>query len=103
MVASFFETINTFEPKPALQKPIMSEPAMKSLDMAKQYYKEDTNILIPEEYLPQWDAMNALYNEYSSDIIRGVKPVSSFDEFVSKWNAAGGNDLNKYLETKFSK
>lgn len=99
----FFETLNKFDPKPALEKPVMSEPATKSLDMAKQYYKEDTNILMPEEYLPQWDAMNALYKEYSSDIIRGVKQIDSFDEFVTKWNAAGGNDLNKYLETKMSK
>lgn len=98
----FFETLNNFDPKPALEKPVMSEPAMKSLDMAKEYYKQDTNIIIPEEYLPQWDAMIALYKEYSSDIIRGVKPISSFDEFVSKWNAAGGNDLNGYLETKLN-
>ncbi|MPN62724.1 hypothetical protein SDC9_210477 [bioreactor metagenome] len=80
----------------------MAKPAMKSLEMAQQYYKEDTNILIPEEYLPQWDGMNALYKEYAADIIRGVKPISAFDEFVTKWNAAGGNDLNKYLEEKFA-
>lgn len=99
----FFETSNTFAPKPALEKPIMTAPAMKSLEMAKQYYKEDTNILMPEEYLPQWDAMNALYKEYSVDIIRGVKPVSSFDEFVTKWNAAGGTEINAFLQKKYTK
>jgi putative aldouronate transport system substrate-binding protein len=99
----FFESLNTFAPKQALEKPIMTAPALKSLEMAKQYYKEDKNIVMPEEYLPQWDAMNALYKEYSVDIIRGVKPVSAFDEFVTKWNAAGGTDINKYLETKFAK
>ncbi|MBE6067437.1 MAG: extracellular solute-binding protein [Clostridium lundense] len=98
----FWETLNKFDPKPALEKPVMAKPAMRSLEMAQQYYKEDTNILIPEEYLPQWDGMNALYKEYAADIIRGVKPISAFDEFVTKWNAAGGNDLNKYLEEQFA-
>lgn len=99
----FFETLNKFDPKPALKDKIMSAPAMDSLAMTQKYYKQDTNILIPEEYLPQWDAMSKLYNEYATDIVRGVKPVSSFDEFVSKWNAAGGNDLNKYLQEKLGK
>jgi putative aldouronate transport system substrate-binding protein len=99
----FWETINKFDPKPALASPIMSAPALNSLELAKQYYKKDTNIIIPAELLPQWDAMNALYKEYAADIIRGVKPISAFDEFVSKWNAAGGTDFSAHLEKTLGK
>jgi putative aldouronate transport system substrate-binding protein len=41
--------------------------------------------------------MDKLYTEYSTDIIRGVKSIDSFDEFVTKWNAAGGEEISKYL------
>ena len=96
----FWETLNTFEPTPALAAPIMTEPAMKSLEMVKEYYTEDVNVLIPDYLVSQWDAMNALYKEYSSDIIRGVRPVSDFDEFVTKWNEAGGTEFDAYLIEK---
>ena len=95
----FWETINKFEPKPALASPIMSAPALNSLEMAQKYYKKDTNIIVPAELLPQFDAMTALYKEYAADIIRGVKPISAFDEFVTKWNASGG----KYFTAAFEK
>lgn len=99
----FFETLNKFEPKPELASPIMSKPALDSLEKAKQYYKQDTNVIIPAELTPQWDAMKAVYKEYASDIIRGVKPISAFDEFVQKWNAAGGTEFTPYLEKTLGK
>ncbi|WP_040213957.1 extracellular solute-binding protein [Clostridium polynesiense] len=99
----FFETINKFEPQPALAEPIMAKPALNSLEEAKKYYKQDVNVIIPAELTPQWDAMRAVYKEYASDIIRGVKPISSFDEFVKKWNEAGGNEFSAYLEEKLGK
>jgi len=43
--------------------------------------------------------MNALYNEYTADIITGKKPISAFDEFVIKWNAAGGDEFSEYFGT----
>lgn len=93
----FWETLNKFEPSPELAEPIMSAPALKSLEMAQQFYVEDVNVLIPDHLISQWDAMNTLYNEYSSDIIRGVKPISAFDEFVEKWNQSGGTEFEAYL------
>lgn len=95
--SKFWETTKDFEPTPALAEPLMGEAATDSLKKAEEYYYEDINVLIPSELSPQWDAMKALYNEYSSDIIRGVKPISAFDEFVQKWNEAGGNDFSQYL------
>jgi len=61
----------------------------------------DHNLLIPEELTPQWDAMNQLYNEYAADIVRGIRPVDSFEEFVEKWNANGGNDFHDLLQETF--
>jgi len=81
----------------------MSEPAMTSLKMVKDFYKEDTNVLIPDHLTSQWDAMVALYKEYSSDIIRGVRPISAFDEFVTKWNEAGGTEFDAYLTEQLGK
>ncbi len=95
--ARFWETTYKFEPTPALAEPIMGAAATDSLKKAGEYYYEDINVLIPSELSPQWDAMMSLYKEYASDIIRGVKPVSAFDEFVEKWNKAGGDSFTEYL------
>ena len=43
--------------------------------------------------------MDKLYTEYSTDIIRGVRPISDYDEFIAKWNAAGGARISEYLAT----
>ena len=44
--------------------------------------------------------MNNLYNEYSADIIRGVRPIDDFDKFVEEWNAAGGDVFAPILQEK---
>ena len=54
---------------------------------------------MPEQYVTNWDAMTNLYKEYVADIVTGKKPISAFDEFVDKWNKAGGVDVTKYANT----
>lgn len=76
---------------------VLTKPAVDSLDAAKEYYYADVNVVLPNDLLPLKDAMDKLYTEYSTDIIRGVKSIDSFDEFVQKWNAAGGDEISKYL------
>lgn len=76
---------------------VLTSPAIDSLNAAQKYFAADVNVILPEELLPLMDSMNKLYTEYSTDIIRGVKPVDSFDEFVTKWNAAGGDEISEYL------
>lgn len=99
--ARFWDTTNKFDPQnPSLEKPVLTPAASTSLDMVNQYMKMDANILIPEELTPQWDAMSNLYKEYASDIIRGVKPIDAFDEFVTEWNNAGGDDFAPILAEK---
>ena len=46
---------------------------------------------------PQWDAMTGYYKEYAADIIKGVKPIDSFDEMTAKWDEAGGTEFESIL------
>ena len=100
--ARFWDTTNNFNPQnPSLAEPVLTPAAEDSLAKVNEYMVMDTNLLIPEELTPQWDAMTNLYNEYASDIVRGVKPIDSFDEFVQKWNEAGGNEFHDLLQETF--
>lgn len=94
--ARFWPTMNGLDTS-KVNGEVLTAPATASLDAAKQYYYSDTNVILPADLLPLKDAMDKLYTEYSTDIIRGVKGIDSFDEFVAKWNAAGGDEINKYL------
>jgi putative aldouronate transport system substrate-binding protein len=96
--AKFWPTMNGLDLS-MVKGDVLSAPAIKSLDAAAKYFAPDTNVLLPEDLLPLKDAMDKLYREYSTDIIRGVRPVSDFDEFVVKWNKAGGTEISKYLAT----
>lgn len=96
--AKFWPTMNGLDLNNVVGE-VLSKPAIDSLDAAAKYFAADTNVLLPEDLLPLKDAMNKLYREYSTDIIRGVRPVSDFAEFVTKWNAAGGTKIAEYLAT----
>lgn len=99
--ARIWDTTNNFEPQdPSLEKPVLTPVGQSAFDNLAQYIIQDVNILIPEEMAPQWDAMNGIYAEYSSDIVRGIKPIEAFDEMVEKWNAAGGNEFESILTEK---
>ena len=101
--AHFWDTTNNFDPQnPSLAEPVLTPAASDSLDKVNEYMVMDTNLLIPQELTPQWDAMNNLYNEYATDIVRGIKPVDAFDEFVEKWNEAGGDDMHDLLQSTFN-
>lgn len=100
--ARFWDTTYNFDPKaPSLSEPVLTPAAAESLEMVDKYSVMDHSILIPDEMAPQWDAMTNLYNEYAADIIRGVKSIDSFDQFVEEWNNAGGNDFAPLLQEAF--
>ena len=75
--------------------PVLSAPGVASQRAVNDYYTQDNNFILPEEYIAQWDAMENLYKEYSADIITGKKSIDAFDEFVQKWNEAGGEAITK--------
>lgn len=99
--ARFWDTTNNFDPKdPSLAQPVLTPVGQSAFDNLQKYTVKDVNILIPEEMMPQWDAMNNYYNEYAADIIRGIKPISSFDEMKAKWDKAGGDEFESILTEK---
>lgn len=100
--ARIWDTTYNFNPQnPSLAEPVLTPAASKSLEMVSEYGTMDHSILIPDEMAPLWDAMSNLYNEYAADIIRGVKPIDSFDQFVEEWNNAGGNNFAPLLQEAF--
>lgn len=99
--ARFWDTLYQFDPGMEYAVEPFAAPTLASLEASNNYYSEDTNILIPEELQGKWDAMISLYNEYSTDIIRGVKPISAFDEFVVKFNTIGGDEISAYIIESF--
>ncbi len=94
--AKFWPTMNGLDTT-NVNGDVLTSSAVDSLDAAAKYYYADVNVVLPNDLLPLKDAMDKLYTEYSTDIIRGVKSVDSFDEFVEKWNAAGGDEISEYL------
>jgi len=96
--ARFWDTMNGLDTSNVVGE-VMTKPGLDSLAASSKYFAPDTNVLLPEDLLPLKDAMDKLYTEYSTDIIRGVRDVASFDEFVGKWNAAGGDKISAYLAT----
>ncbi len=95
----FGDSFNGFNPDKPLSRPLVSKTATEAGAIAKKYMMADKTILIPEQYIANWDAMTNLYKEYMADIVTGKKPVSAFDEFVAKWRKAGGDDVTKYANT----
>jgi len=95
----FGDSFNGFNPDKPLSRPIVTPAATEAGAMAIKYMMPDKTILIPEQYITNWDAMTNLYKEYCADIVTGKKPISAFDEFVEKWNKAGGTDVTAYANT----
>lgn len=94
----FYSSLKGMDPELNADAP-MGFAGMESLNLADEYYLADNKVNLPTEYAAYWDAMNSLYKEYASDIIRGQRSIDDFDEFVEKWNAAGGDTISEYLAT----
>lgn len=95
--ARFFPTIDGLPDGLNLSRPVMSEPAVESLALAKEYYAKDLNVTLPEELQPLYQAVRSVYNEYASDFVRGVRTFEDWDEYVAKFNSVGGDQLSKYF------
>ncbi len=96
--ARFWDTTYNFEPEnPSLAEWVLTSAGQDAFDHLQEYTVRDTSIIIPEELSPQWDAMEGYYNEYSADIISGVRGIDAFDELKEKWEAAGGAEFDSIL------
>lgn len=97
--SKFWETFNNLDESFVDKNILMTEQAWQSMDMAKEYYAEDIDVVLPADYLPSYDAVMELYNQYATDIILGQRPVDDFDEFISLYGGYGGDALAEYLAT----
>ena len=95
----FGDSFNGWKADKPLSRPIMTPAATEAGAVAKKWMMPDKTILIPEESIAAWDAMTNLYKEYAADIVTGKKPIAAFDEFVEKWNKAGGSYITKHANT----
>ena len=95
----FGDSLNGFKPDKPLSRPLMNQSALDAAALARKYMLPDHTFLTPEQFVTNWDAMTNLYKEYCADIVTGKKPIAAFDEFVDKWNKAGGVDVTKYAQT----
>lgn len=97
--ARYWEQSN-YQPEMPLSTPLLSAPAMKSQEMVENSYSKDNSFIIPEKFIPNWDAMENLYKEYSTDFITGKRPLSDFDQYVEEWKKAGGDEVAKYANNQ---
>lgn len=101
-IASFWEPVelNTTIP---VEGALLGATAQTTLEMPTQYFKEDNNFIIPEQYVATWDALTNVYKEYATDFITGKKPLSDFSKFVDAWYANGGQDITNYANELLNK
>lgn len=78
---------------------LMLPQAWQSLEMARTYYTEDIDLVLPEEMLPYYDDVFAKYNEVSTAIILGQLPIESYDAFIAEYYANSGARLADYFAT----
>lgn len=72
----------------------------ESLALLDVFLKPDT---VPESD-KYFEDLKSAQLVYMADIIRGTKPVDSYDDFIKEWNSRGGKELeenaNNLLQTK---
>lgn len=78
---------------------LMCDQAWQSLEMAKQYYTEDVDVVLPDDMIPYYDSVFSLYNEMATSIILGQRPISDYDAFIAEYYTNGGEQLAEYLAT----
>lgn len=90
------EAIYTMEAEFADTTPYYSATAYEALDMVNQYASFDNVFVLPDDYVTNWDASEALCAEYAADVISGKKSIDTFEEYVQQWYALGGTEVTEY-------
>lgn len=82
---------------------------MQTINAIKDSQK-DQGKTVPQDGMPPsvYDdypdiGSHKLYQEYMTKIIIGELPVTAFDEFVTKWNETGGEEVTKRVREWYSK
>lgn len=97
--SKFWETFSGLDENLADKSTLLLPQAWESFEMAKQYYTKDVDVVLPDEIVPYYDSTLALFNEYSTSIILGTRPIEDFDVFIKEYYQHGGEQLAEYLAT----
>lgn len=98
--ARFHESTATFDVNINPDTPYFSPAAEDSLKKVTEMMTFDNIFVMPDEYVTNWDAGEALCSEYIADVISGKKSVDdSFDAFAEDWKKTVGEDVLTYANT----
>lgn len=97
--SKIWETYTNLDENFVDKSKLMLPQAWKSLEMARTYYTQDVDLVLPEEMLPYYDDVFAKYNEMSTAIILGQRPIEDYDSFIAEYYAGSGARLAEYFAT----
>jgi len=91
-----FDTLFAGGPAPAIFEKALGKASVEQMNL---YNKPVWDIFGKSDVLPSsgkyWGDLTKLKLEAYTQIVRGDKPISYFDEFVKQWNDMGGAQLEK--------
>ena len=77
----------------------LSEAAQQSLKTISTDFKPDNAFVWPAEYATDIDATENVYRAWVYKFVSGEAKMDQWDQFVSEWNAAGGEKMTEYART----
>ncbi|WP_082615771.1 extracellular solute-binding protein [Ensifer sp. Root278] len=77
----------------------LSEAAQQSLKTISADFKPDNAFVWPAEYATDIDATENVYRAWVYKFVSGEAKMDQWDQFVSEWNAAGGEKMTEYART----
>ncbi|RAS09671.1 extracellular solute-binding protein [Ensifer adhaerens] len=79
--------------------PWLSDAAQQSLKTISADFKPDNAFVWPAEYATDIDATENVYRAWVYKFVSGEAKMDQWDQFVSEWNAAGGEKMTEYART----
>lgn len=92
--ARFFNAANWSPPTPYL-----SEAAQQALAVLKSDFSPDNSFVWPAEFAAEVDATEQIYRAWIARFVTGEASLDQWDQFVSEYNAAGGQRMAEYART----
>lgn len=77
----------------------LSDAALQSLKTISADFKPDNAFVWPAEYATDIDATENVYRAWVYKFVSGEAKMDQWDQFVSEWNAAGGEKMTEYART----
>ncbi len=92
--ARFFNAANWEPPVP-----LLSATGQAALDTIKANFVADNAFVWPAEFAADVDATEQVYRSWVAKFITGEASLDQWDQFVSEYNAAGGQRMAEYAAT----